>query len=386
MPTRVLRVIARMNIGGPAIHASLLTRGLDPARYESWLVTGVPSENEGDYLAFRGQTLDRVVTIPGLGREIQPWRDWRAYRTLQRVIREVKPTIVHTHTAKAGVLGRLAARRLGVPIVIHTFHGHVLKGYFSRSKERMFVQAERIAARASTRLVTVSDVVRDELLERGIGRPDQYDVIRLGFDLAPFIASGRLAGAFRTELGVDRATPLIAIVARLVPIKAHETFLEMAAHVAARHPTARFVIVGDGERRAALEGEARARGLGGRVHFLGWRADLDKIYADVNVVVLTSRNEGSPVALIEAMACSRPVVATRAGGVAELVGDAGLLRDVGDAVGLADDVSRLIADPALAGRLGEAGRIRVVPLYSQERLLADIDRLYRRCLTERNLS
>ena len=385
MPTRVLRVIARMNIGGPAIHASLLTRGLDPARYESWLVTGVPSEDEGDYLKFRGQTLDRVVTIPGLGREIQPWRDWRAYRALQRVIREVKPAIVHTHTAKAGVLGRLAARREGVPIVIHTFHGHVLKGYFSRSKERMFVQAERIAARASTRLVTVSEVVRDELLERGIGRPEQFDVIRLGFDLAPFIASGRHAGAFRAELGVDSKTPLIAIVARLVPIKAHEIFLEMAARVATRHPTARFVIVGDGERRAALEADARSHGLGERVHFLGWRADLDKIYADVNVVVLTSRNEGSPVALIEAMACGRPVVATRAGGVAELVGDAGLLREVDDAAGLADDVLRLISDAALADRLGEAGRVRVVPLYSQDRLLADIDRLYCRCLAERNL-
>ena len=386
MPTRVLRVIARMNIGGPAIHASLLTRGLDPSRYESWLVTGVPSGDEGDYLTFRGQKLDRVVTIPGLGREIQPWQDWQAYRELKRVIRDVKPTIVHTHTAKAGVLGRLAARRCGVPIVIHTFHGHVLKGYFSRSKERMFVQAERIAARASTRLVTVSDVVRDELLERGIGRTDQFDVVRLGFDLAPFTAARQHAGAFRAELGVDADTPLIAIVARLVPIKAHETFLDMAARVAAKHPTARLVIVGDGERRAGLEAEAAARGLRPRIHFLGWRADLEKIYADVNVVVLTSRNEGSPVALIEAMACGRPVVSTRAGGVAELVGDAGLLREIDDATGLADDVLRVIADPALASRLGEAGRARVVPLYSQDRLLADIDRLYRRCLADQNLS
>jgi glycosyltransferase involved in cell wall biosynthesis len=293
---------------------------------------------------------------------------------------------VHTHTAKAGVLGRLAARRAGVPVVIHTFHGHVLKGYFSRSKEMMFVQAERIAARSSTRLVTVSEAVRDELLDRRIGRADQFEVIRLGFDLAPFVTAQRHAGAFRAELGVDAATPLIAIVARLVPIKAHETFLEMAAQVAVRHPTARFVIVGDGERRPALQTEAHTRGLAARVHFLGWRADLERIYADVNVVVLTSRNEGSPVALIEAMACGRPVVSTRAGGVAELVGEAGLLRPIDDAGGLAEDVLRLLADPALARRFGEAGRARVVPLYSQERLLADIDRLYRRCLAEQNLA
>ena len=383
MPIRVLRVIARMNIGGPAIHATILSRGLDPSRYETLLVTGVLASGEGDYLSSRGVALDRIVTIPGLGREIHPWNDLKAYRDLVRVIQDFKPTIVHTHTAKAGILGRLAARRCGVPVVIHTFHGHVLKGYFSRAREWMFVQAERIAARASTRLVTVSQVVRDELLERGIGRLDQFDVIRLGFDLSQFVASPQHAGALRAELGVDATTPLVAIVARLVPIKAHDVFLKMAARVAERYSSARFLIVGDGELRQTLEASATTLGIRDRVLFLGWRADLDRVYADVNAVVLTSRNEGSPVALIEAMASGRPVVSTRAGGVAELVGEAGLLRDIDDSDGLAADVMRLIDDPNLARRLGEAGRAKVVPLYSQERLLADIDRLYAQCLAER---
>ncbi len=382
MPVRVLRVIARMNVGGPAIHASLLTTGLDPSRYESRLVTGKPASGEGDYLELHGQRLADVISIPDLGREIHPWRDVFAYRRLVDIMREFRPDIVHTHTAKAGLLGRLAARRAGVPVVIHTFHGHVLRGYFSRYKEEAFVRAERQAARWTTRLVTVSDVVRDEILALGVGRPEQFEVIRLGFDLAPFQAAERHAGSLREELGVDPATPIVGIVARLVPIKAHEIFLDMAALVTRTNPETVFLIVGDGERHAWIDTAARARGIRGQIRFLGWRADLSRVYADLNVTVLTSRNEGSPVALIEAMACARPVVSTRAGGVAELVGEAGLLRDIDDAAGLATDVTRLLGDPELASRLGQLGRARVVPAFSRERLISDIDNLYQRCLAE----
>jgi len=376
--TRILRVIARMNVGGPAIHATLLLNGLDPTRYQSMLATGRPEPGEGNYLDLYGIDLGSVVEIPELGREPHLWRDWVAYRRLVRLIREFQPHIVHTHTAKAGLLGRLAAWRCGVPVIVHTFHGHVFKGYFSRSKEAVFVFLERLLARATTRLVAVNATVRDEVLHRGVGRPSQFEVVALGFDLARFTASSARRGELRAELGLGADTPFVGIIARLAPIKAHDVFVAMAAIVLRSFPDAVFAVVGDGERRAEVEADVKARGLERSFRFLGWRADLDRVYADLDVVVLTSRNEGSPVALIEAMAASRPVVATRAGGVAELVGDAGLLADVDDAAAVAAGVTRLLADRAFAAELGRQGRGRVVSAYSASRLIADIDALYGR--------
>jgi glycosyltransferase involved in cell wall biosynthesis len=381
--TRVLRIIARMNVGGPALHATLLADGLDPDRYETCLLSGATDATEGDYLELIGRRPPNLVQIPSLGRAIAVRRDLTAYRDIARVIREFRPDIVHTHTAKAGLLGRLAAYLNHVPIIVHTFHGHVLRGYFSRPKEAVFVQAERALARATTRLIAVSEHVRDELLAMGVGRRERFEVIRLGFDLSSFLRDDRRTGEIRRALGLSPATRTVGIVARLVPIKAHEVFLDMAADVAASHPDVAFLIVGDGECREAIEADARRRGLGAKVHFLGWRADVDRVYADLDVVVLTSRNEGSPVALIEAMAAARPVVATRVGGVGELVGDGGLLADVDDARGLARGVRRLLDDPALAARLGQRGRGRVVPAFSRERLVADIDALYQRLLADR---
>lgn len=381
--TRVLRIIARMNIGGPALHATLLADGLDPDRYETRLLTGAPDATEGDYLQLTGHRPANLIQIDSLGREISIGRDTRAYRDIARVIRDFRPDIVHTHTAKAGLLGRLAAYANRVPIIVHTFHGHVLRGYFSRPKQLMFVQAERALARTSTRLIAVSEKVRDELLSMRVGRHDRFEIVHLGFDLDGFVRAEAHQGQIRQSLGLSPATRTVGIIARLVPIKAHEVFLDMAAEIVKRQPDVAFLIVGDGERRGALESAARDRGLGARVHFLGWRADVDRVYADLDVVVLTSRNEGSPVALIEAMASARPVVATRVGGVAELVGEAGLLTDVDDAPALAHAVLRLFDDPALARGLGERGRHRVVPAYSRDRLVHDIDTLYQRLIAER---
>ncbi len=383
MKTRVLRIIARMNIGGPAIQASLLSDGLDPDRYETCLVTGTTGPAEGDYLELTGRRLSNITTVPALGREIELLSDVAAYRQVAALIREFRPHIVHTHTAKAGLVGRLAARRAGVPVIVHTFHGHVLRGYFSRPKEALFIRAERALASITTRLVTVSDQIRRDLLALGIGRADRFDVVRLGLDLSRYEHADARTGELKRELGLPPDARAVGIVARLVPIKAHETFLEMAAIVARARPDTVFLIVGDGERRAALEDTARALGILERTRFLGWRADLDRVYADLDAVVLTSRNEGSPVALIEAMAAGRPVVSTRAGGVPELVGDAGLLADIDDAPELAAAVQRVLGDPVLALQLGRHARCRVVPAFSHERLIADIDGLYQRLLRER---
>jgi glycosyltransferase involved in cell wall biosynthesis len=385
MRARVLRIIARLNIGGPAIHATLLTRELDPLRYESRLVTGTEDEAEGNYLTLHGRAIEGVHEVPALGREINPLRDWSALRELVRLMRDFQPHIVHTHTAKAGMLGRLAARHCQVPIVVHTFHGHVFHGYFSPAKTALFVWLERRLASRTTRLVTVSETVRDEILSRQIGRLDQFEIVRLGLELASLSSCERRAGELKQELGLPPGAQTVVIVARLVPIKDHETFFDMAQRLAPRFPGLVFLVVGDGERRAALEADVRARGLEGRVRFLGWRADLDRVYADADVVTLTSRNEGSPVALIEAMAAGRPVVATRAGGVAELVGEAGVLTEVGDAEGLAAGVAGLLEDSGQARELGLAGRARVLPHYGHPRLVSDIDALYQRLIREAGL-
>ncbi len=375
-----MRVIARLNVGGPAIHATLLSRRLEAHGFETLLVAGAEGPHEGRYLDLHGADVRRLEVIPDLGREIHPWRDWQAYRSLVRLIRKYRPHIIHTHTAKAGMLGRLAAWRCGVPVVVHTFHGHVFHGYFGRVRTAAFVGVEQLLARRTTRLLAVSAQVRDEVLARGIGRPDQFEVLRLGFDLDRFSRAESQRGRLRQELGIAPEVPLVGIVARLVPIKAHEVFIAMAAEVARARPETVFLIIGDGELKPALTAQVARAGLADRVRFLGWRSDLDCVYADLDVVVLTSRNEGSPVALTEAMASARPVVSTMVGGVQELVGDAGLLCPVDDAACLAASVRRLLDSPDLAADLGVRARARVIPAYSEDRLVADMAALYARLL------
>lgn len=377
---RVLRIIARLNVGGPALHTVLLTERLPHDRYDGRLVTGVPEASEGDYLALHGRVADdRLVRIPSLGRELSVTRDLRTLAALLALMRRVRPHVVHTHTAKAGTLGRLAAILAGVPVRVHTFHGHVFDGYFSPAKTRAFLAVERALARRTERILTVSDHVRDELLALGIGRPEQVTVVPLGLDLDPFTQSAAQRGALRRELGVGDDAPLVGIVARLVPIKAHEVFLDAAARIVARVPACRFVVIGDGERREELTARARDLGIGERVHFLGWRADLARVHADLDAMMLTSRNEGSPVALIEAMASGLPVVATAVGGVPDLVqeGVHGHLAAMDDAPALAAATVALLADPARRQALGIAGRTRVLARHGAARLVADVDRVYR---------
>jgi glycosyltransferase involved in cell wall biosynthesis len=384
---RVVRVIARLNIGGPAMHAILLTERLDPTHFDSLLVAGSEEAREGNFLALRGASLASLHVIPGLGREIRGWQDLTTLVALVRLFRRVRPHIVHTHTAKAGVLGRLGAKIARVPVIVHTYHGHVFHGYFSPAKTRLFAAIERWLARRTDRLLTVSDTVRDDLLRLGIGTPEQHVVMPLGLELARFLECARHRGALRTELGVAMEAPLVGIVARLVPIKAHEVFLDAAVRLSQRFTDSHFLIVGDGEREPELRGLANRLGLGERVRFLGWRADVDRIYADLDVVVLTSRNEGSPVSLIEAMAAARPVVATRVGGVPDLVEDgvSGRLVASGDAEGVAAAIQDLLEDPERGRAMGMAGRKRVVPALGADRLLADMDGLYRRLIEEKAL-
>lgn len=378
---KVMRLIARLNIGGPAIHTTLLTERLNPTRFQSQLVTGIEAENEGNMLELMGERglsgpIEPII-IPSLGREISPKSDLQTLREVLRLMRREKPQIVHTHTAKAGFVGRLAARLARVPVVVHTFHGNVFKGYFSPRKTKLFISIEKNLARSTDAIIVLSEQQRDEILGLGIGRAEQYRVIPLGLDLSPFLQSEKLRGELRQELKIDSA-PLIGIVARLVPIKAIHLLLEAAVQVLKTHPQAVFLIVGDGELRTALEQQARDLNIQNNVRFLGFRSDLARLYADFDVSVLCSLNEGLPVAVIESLASARPVVATNVGGVGDLITHqkTGWLCPSQDVNALAEGIRFVLQNPTQAAQWGKAGRERVYPSLDIARLCGDLEKLY----------
>ena len=383
----ILRAITRLNIGGPAIHAIILTRGLQDEQFRSVLVSGQEAPGEGNMLDLAARSGVRPVLVEELGREVSLLNDVAAVRRLYGLIRRERPQIVHTHMAKAGTAARLAARLAGVPIVLHTYHGHVFHSYFSPAKTAVFLNIERVLARLTDRVIAVGDKQRQELIGYRVAPARKIVSIPLGLELEAMLDADAERGRLRTELGLNGAHKLVGIVARLVPIKAHEVFLDAAAEVRRRIPDARFLIVGDGERRAELEARARALGLQDQTLFLGWRRDMRTVYADLDVVVLTSLNEGSPVAVIEAMAAARPVVSTDVGGVSEVVaqGESGLLVPTRDASALADAVTSVLSDPSGAERMGRAARAAVYPKYSSGRLVDDLRRLYLELAREKGL-
>jgi len=378
-----MRIVARLNVGGPTIQTALLTHGLEDGSFHSLLVTGTVGEHEGDMSYVAREMGIQPYFIPEIGRELSWKNDVVAFWKLLRLIRSFRPTIVHTHTAKAGAIGRSAAIVAGVPVRVHTYHGHVLRGYFGRLKTQVFIWIEQLLGRFTQRVVAISELQRDELCDvyRVVPR-QRCEVIPLGFDLSSFAVAERRRGELRRELGVPDERPLIGIVGRLVPIKNHAMFFEVA-HRVRNVRDATFVVVGDGELRPELERRVAEHGLADRTVFLGWRRDLDAIYADLDLVLLTSINEGTPVTLIEGMAAARPVVATRVGGVADVVEHerTGLLVASGDAEACAQAVLRVLGDPELAARMGRAGRERALARYGSERLVADVRRLYRELLS-----
>jgi len=320
-PIRVMRVITRMNIGGPGMHVVLLTAGLNGGEFESVLVTGTVTDNEGDMTEFAQGMGIRPLVLASLRRQVHAPTDLRGLVGLRRLMKEAKPDIVHTHTAKAGFLGRLAARLSGVPVIVHTFHGHVFRGYFGPTETRVYVAMERLAARLSDVILTPSERVRKDLIDFRIAPPEKIRVIPLGLPLDGLAESTACRGMLRRELRFSPNQRLVGIVGRLVPIKRHELFLEAARRVADSLPDARFVIVGDGERRSRLEALARTLGIADRVCFTGWRRDLALIYADLDALVMSSSNEGTPVSIIEALAAGVPVVSTSVGGVPDVLRD-----------------------------------------------------------------
>lgn len=383
--TKIVRIIARLNIGGPAIHVILLSSGLDSERYKTVLVKGLESETEGDMMAFARERGVEPVVIGRLGRELNPIRDLATLWQLVRLLRRERPDIVHTHTAKAGTLGRIAAHLAGVPIVIHTFHGHVLSGYFGRPKTWLFAIIERLLARWSHVIISVSETCRNDLLAHGIGDEKKILTIPLGLELDRFPERvPQLAGRLRERFGIPLGVPVVTHVARMVPIKRHDILLRAIPIVWRQMPEVRFLLVGDGETRPALETLARELGLDDRLVWTGFIDEQELIYADTDLLVLTSDNEGLPVAVIEAMASARPVLATCVGGVPELVeeGVTGYTVPPGNPEKLADVLLLALQDMDRLGEMGRTGQKKTLERYNSQRLIRDIDELYQTLLAQ----
>jgi glycosyltransferase involved in cell wall biosynthesis len=382
-PPRLVDVVTRMNIGGPARHVTILTTRCGP-EFDCVLLTGKPEAREGSLDDEAARMGARVIRVPHLRRPLSPLADLLALVWLFRYFRRERPAIVATHTAKAGTLGRLAAALTGVPVIVHTFHGHVLDGYFGRLRTSVFVGVERFLALLTTQFIAISPEIAADLERLGIGR-GKTAVVRLGLDLGHL--GNHQPGRLRRDLGVPADVPLVGIVGRLVPIKALDLFLDSAARIGTAHPDVHFAIVGDGELWEQLHVEVATRGLSSRVHFTGWRTDLPEVYSDLDLVVCCSRNEGTPVSLIEACAAGCAVVGTQVGGIPDIIspGVNGLLVPSGDAGALAAAVAELIADPARRRSMGLAGRHMVMERHSSDRMVRELKDIYRRLLERASL-
>ncbi len=376
-------------MGGPALHVAYLSAGLRDRGYDTTLVAGSLALGEESMAGVAEGLGVPILTIPELHREISPLRDLRAVYHLADLIREVRPHILHTHTAKAGTIGRLAARLLGdagPPIVVHTFHGHVLRGYFDPVRSTAFRLLERWLARQSTALIAVSPEVRDDLVSLGVAPAERFEVVRLGIELDQRVGENGFEAA-RTEtrraLGIPDDRFVVGWIGRMTAVKRTGDVLQAVRRLREQGVDAVLCMVGDGPDRDSVEARAHELGIVRDSLFLGYQDEVADYYAAFDALILPSANEGTPVSAIEALAAGRPVVATRVGGVPDVVRDGvdGFLVEPGDVDGMAERLSQLAADAPLRHRMGEAGRASVHERYSVERLLDDVDRLYRRLLT-----
>jgi glycosyltransferase involved in cell wall biosynthesis len=373
-------VIARLNIGGPAHHVSMLSGRLDRRRFTTLLVYGSLGAGEGSFESLARKEGCAVKMLPDLSPQMRPLADLRAVLQLMRVIRAYRPQLVHTHTAKAGFVGRLAAvlspgRR---PIIVHTFHGHVLEGYFGRPRTAVYRLLERALARFSDCLIGVSQATVDDLVRLGVAPRDRFRVVPIGLDLRRFLQpSADASAALRKECGTGPGEVLVGFVGRLVPIKRVDLVLRAVAGARQQGVPVRLMLVGDGPCRASLEELADRLGISDIVRFVGYLPDSSAAAAAADIAILASDNEGTPVALIEAAAAGCPAVATAVGGVPDVVvPGTGVLVPAGDHAALAHGLARLTRDAELRADMGARAREHVTGTFSIERLLSDVEKLY----------
>ncbi|MFN8619363.1 MAG: glycosyltransferase [Chloroflexota bacterium] len=369
-------MITRLAVSGVATHVTLANQGLTRRGWDTLLAHGSVQPDE---LEIELPVPDVAeVRIESLARPIRPAADLRASAALVRLIKRYRPDLVHTHHSKAGILGRSVSVLAGVPCV-HTYHGHVFEGYFGEGASEAIQVIERVMARRTARLIAISPIQRDDLLARGIGTPDRFEVVPLGLDLTPFGSPDRLAA--RADLGIPADAFVVLMVGRVVAIKRIDRMIRAFAGLHAARPDARLYVIGDGAERPEAEAQVLAAGLQDAVVFCGWQTATARWYAAADLVALSSDNEGTPLALIEAAASRRPVVSTAVGGVADVVRDGvtGLLVPVDDESGLAAALRRLADDESLRERMGAAGPA-VAAAFGSDRLVDDLERIYRRIL------
>lgn len=387
---RVLRVLNRLIVGGPLLNATLLTRYMSP-EFETLLVVGQKEshEKEADFIV---KELDiQPKFLPEMERSINLFQDYKAYLKMKKIIREFKPDIVHTHAAKPGMIGRMAARSTKAPVIVHTYHGHVFHSYFGKFKTNAIIKAERFMGKRSDAIIAISDLQKKELTEKfKIAPPEKFRVIPLGLDLDKFqknIAEKR--NQFRNEFGVGENEIVITITGRLVPIKNHDLFLEAIAYLLKNtSKKVKAFIVGDGDTRRELEAKAEILDIKFSTEksfrhphplvFTSWRHDVDVINAGSDIIALTSLNEGTPVSLIEAQAAGKAVISTKVGGIGDVVkeGETALLSPVNDVETFQKNLLRLVQDNELRNSLGSKGADFVMQKYSYHRLVKDMSSLY----------
>jgi glycosyltransferase involved in cell wall biosynthesis len=378
-PLRVMRIIARTNVGGATQQAATLLSRLSADRFEQRLYAGSLAAGEADFLELRAPDVP-VYRVPSLSRRVRLGDDVRALGFIVSEMRKFRPHIVHTHTAKAGVTGRLAAMMTHVPVRVHTFHGHLLHGYFSGAATRGVVMMESALARHTDRLIAEGAQVRDDLLAAGVGRPAQYVVVEPGTSLGPLPSRH----AARSALGVPLDAPVVAFVGRLTRIKRPDRLLAVAQEVSRAIPATRFLVCGDGDLATDILHAARHGDAG--ITMLGWRADVETVYAAADLILLTSDNEGMPGSLIEAALASVPAVATDVGSVAEVVQHeaTGILTGTSHEA-LAHAVTRLLRDEELCRDMGARARVWATARFGPERLVSDIQQLYESMALARGL-
>jgi len=368
---KIIRIIARMNVGGPAVQVSGLMRGFDAQVFDQELVTGYCADDEADYLE-KVATDVKAIRIDGLGRSIKPRADLTALFAIIREIRRFKPDVIHTHTAKAGVVGRVASILSGHKSVrVHTFHGHLLNGYFGSGKTKLVILVEKFLALFTDQLLAVGAKVKDDLLAVGIGNHSKFGVMPPGLQLAKVPSRS----SARKVIGLNDDAIYCAFIGRLTQIKRPDRFLDVVAEIKSRGIDLRFIVAGAGELLQYCQDRAEYENL--PVTFLGWREDIEVVLAAADFILLTSDNEGTPLSLIQAGMVGIPVVATNVGSTNEIVvnGETGLLTDL--SVGqLADSVAKVAKDSVLRAKMGSAGKEYTLARYGVDRLVKDHQDLY----------
>ena len=402
---KILRIIARLNVGGPARHVVWLTKALQDDEFQTTLIAGSVPPGEDDMGYFADENGVRPVYLREMSREISP-SDTRSLLKLYRLIKAEKPDIIHTHTAKAGTLGRIAGSMyrwltwgtlVGRPRrvrMVHTFHGHVFHSYYSPAKTRAFLAIERTLARATDRIVVLSDQQLDEINKKfRVGNLERFAVVPLGIDIEQFDIDPSVRQKLRAEFGVQESDVVVGFVGRLTEIKNISLLLHAAALIRERTDV-RFAIVGDGHLRPDLEQKAASLDIGSNTIFLGNRSDISDIYSALDIVALTSLNEGTPLSLIEAMAAGKPVISTGVGGVRDLLGavreeyggfsvcDRGIRVESFEPADYQAGLTYLVENRRWRAEIAESGRKYIRSRYGKDRLIDDIKRLYRELNSE----